>query len=1065
METLAALSLASAVAQFLGFGAKVFETSRNIQDFGSTVSVARLRDLAHDLREINSGLTAPIIAIESAQLSKEETDLLSLARQCGQLAEELQDCLDELIPKTSHRGWASLTAAVLSVWSESRIAKLVQQLGEYRSQLTLRLLVVLNSRGRLQDERLSDLERTGKEIVEAVTVNYRSLATDISRRHAETVTAILTTRDLDARLIHADGTGKYMRDERGPVHSATFSSGMKSFVIEGVNYTKVLQDALHFREIGERSSTISEIHNDTFQWVWSFSEPGEVVRWDNLKEWLEEGKGLYWLAGKAGSGKSSLMKYLQSCPKTTDALRRWSGSSQLIVGSFYFWYAGNDLQKSQFGLLRSLLLHVLNARPDLCLNLFPDLCRSLLSGKIVSPTSLQLTHAEVRNAFATLISSVPEDVKIFFFIDGLDEYVGDMNDICDLFSQAASSPSIKILTSSRPIPVCIQKLGGLPKLYLQDLTKNNIHKYTRDKLGSNSILQGMEIEEPGLSERLVSSVASKASGVFLWVVLVVQRLTVCLQNYGTMEELETEIQSLPEDLEQLYEHMLGSQSEAHQLLGSKYLQLLLRSLEMNMDLTLLQLSFAESDNYDRSIHSPVKPLATEAFEWRCQATEGRLRSRCCGLIETVQLRSEPSMKCDKSVVFFHRTVVEFLQLRNNWSRLVILTQKTPFNAEIALVSSALAELKSSRTHDGWDHSYDTVQRIVRMLRYERNLHKDNNLIFHGTYLHEFERTIHIHWHQRSLFSTPEEQLRAAEVLVKQASTRFKMVYPTTFFMSCLLCTPVMNLQQEFNKYGIAPSKDYQITSAHMVTLFVDETDSRIRRSLAPRVLQQISHELNMNDVNKALKGQWIKRWKFPDDKSFHLESLNLWQYFLYYIFVVVRLPNSPEAQAVFSSADMILSMLEATRVILSNVVTDYDYLRLINLTWSDKRGKFSATILLAELLSQCWIKATSSPIAFDNETLALAAKHSTLIETIICRRSTEWSSYSSITIKMVGSCNSQAAETASKTVEGKKGLRKLFRLKKKTARSAPEPDYSVHLSGIFRTPWRQLHEGVPSTVE
>lgn len=39
-------------------------------------------------------------------------------------------------------------------------------------------------------------------------------------------------------------------------------------------------------------------------------------RWNDFVAWLEEGDGLYWIAGKAGSGKSTLMKYIASHPST-----------------------------------------------------------------------------------------------------------------------------------------------------------------------------------------------------------------------------------------------------------------------------------------------------------------------------------------------------------------------------------------------------------------------------------------------------------------------------------------------------------------------------------------------------------------------------------------------------------------------------------------------------------------------------------------------------------------------------------------------------------------------------
>jgi hypothetical protein len=155
-----------------------------------------------------------------------------------------------------------------------------------------------------------------------------------------------------------------------------------------------------------------------------------------------------------------------------------------------------------------------------------------VSGK-VSGRDLDFTDAEIISGFSTLATRSPNDMKIFFFVDGLDEYTGNHNDICDLFSRTAASNSIKILFSSRPISVCVDQFYGFPMLALQDLTWGDIEKYKWDNLGTNPILRDMETVEAGIVTELVESVTSKFCGVFLWVVLVAKRLITCLQNYNS----------------------------------------------------------------------------------------------------------------------------------------------------------------------------------------------------------------------------------------------------------------------------------------------------------------------------------------------------------------------------------------------------------------------------------------------------------------------------------------------------------------------------------------------------
>lgn len=164
-------------------------------------------------------------------------------------------------------------------------------------------------------------------------------------------------------------------------------------------------------------------------------------------------------------------------------------------------------------------------------------------------------------------------------IDGIDEYEGDPNEIAELLSEAASSNSVKVLLSSRPIPPCVQAFSTCPKLRLQDLTYKDVQHYVEDKLGGNSLMARLEIAENGVTRQLIDAVTSKASGVLLWVVLAVRSLLNGLQDYDTTVDLLQKLEDLPPDLERLYDHMLGSMTAQHRRQGSKLLQLVLRSTE------------------------------------------------------------------------------------------------------------------------------------------------------------------------------------------------------------------------------------------------------------------------------------------------------------------------------------------------------------------------------------------------------------------------------------------------------------------------------------------------------
>lgn len=71
---------------------------------------------------------------------------------------------------------------------------------------------------------------------------------------------------------------------------------------------------------------------------------------------------------------------------------------------------------------------------------------------------------------------------------------------------------------------------------LQDLTLPDIQTYVRDKLENHPRIILLEQDEPHHADELAREIVSKASGVFLWVVLVVRSLLRGLVNHDSKEQ-------------------------------------------------------------------------------------------------------------------------------------------------------------------------------------------------------------------------------------------------------------------------------------------------------------------------------------------------------------------------------------------------------------------------------------------------------------------------------------------------------------------------------------------------
>ena len=120
------------------------------------------------------------------------------------------------------------------------------------------------------------------------------------------------------------------------------------------NFT-ALQDEIYSPELDFRVNSIDDPFEYTFTWVFNLGI---------FTQWLQEGTGLFWIHGKPGSGKSTLMKLIFQSPMTQEFLRNWRGTSLEIVAGFFFHYRGSAIQKSLEGVLRSLILQILAPLQD-----------------------------------------------------------------------------------------------------------------------------------------------------------------------------------------------------------------------------------------------------------------------------------------------------------------------------------------------------------------------------------------------------------------------------------------------------------------------------------------------------------------------------------------------------------------------------------------------------------------------------------------------------------------------------------------------------------------------------
>ena len=407
--------------------------------------------------------------------------------------------------------------------------------------------------------------------------------------------------------------------------------------LEKKGYRERLLDSLWFDEIHSREENIVDAHRETFEWV--FDKSDQAVRpWDNFIQWLENGQRTYWINGKAGSGKSTLMTFLCQDDRTIDSLRTWSGKRDrdVLMPKFFFWSGGKQMEKSIEGLLRSLVWQILQELPDLEIGVI-----GLHSGNMIAAW----TERRLQKTLRSITQEVLNSYRLCFFIDGLDEYDGDQEELISFIQDTVQSYDVKVCVSSRPHPAFDRAFGSSAKLRLQDLTRNDIRKYVVDKVQGIPLVPSIAIPHPHWLDHITAEIVRRADGVFLWVSLAVKDQIRGLRNDDSPRQLEERLKSLPNEVEGIYARMLSQIEKTHRREASTYLRV---AQYPNLG-SLLDFILVSRDGLDDTLRSPDKMPELELVAVS-HSVRKRIVTTCAGLLEVHDKNDSESEDDDKNEV-------------------------------------------------------------------------------------------------------------------------------------------------------------------------------------------------------------------------------------------------------------------------------------------------------------------------------------------------------------------------------------------------------------------------------
>ncbi|KIW12619.1 hypothetical protein PV08_09897 [Exophiala spinifera] len=688
LDPVSALGAAAAIIQFLDFGCKLLSKQRDLAESsqGTLIEHEELLAVTRRVAELNGQIQNCDISRDNTKKpTQAESALREVSEECRKIAAEFQHVLEGISGRPGQSSFKSFRQAFKIVWHKEGIETMQRRLDQQRSQLILHLLVVISGNqkrdiGSLLDEsqrvEISILQAIRDSNAELKSYLVNHLARERTHASRESAQTLSTQKQNALSIVATDITSRIGVDNEEHARN-------------------LILDSLYFQQIEERRLRIHPAHEKTCRWV--FNKPDEGANTGhNFRTWLEdqlESSGLYWVSGKIGSGKSTLMRFIYEAEETKLAAHVWSKPLPLLTASCFFWLAGTEMQKSRCGLLRSLIHDLLRQAPDLIPIAAPSRWRAATLGS----NQQSWTNTELETTLLKLLENGNRDYRFCIFVDGLDEFEGDQrchSDLVEFLVKLSSCCGVKLCVSSRRYPVFESGFEDFPQLRMERLTRKDIEAFVVDQLGEIKEFGTLEAAYPSTCNDVIKEIVEKAQGVFLWVYLVIRSLKQGLIEGDSMAVLVTRLRELPPDLDELYRRILQSIPSHQRHYAAACFQIVLGYSGLTIPrMSLMTLWFLEEETLDFAAATPVEPLAKDIIRSRHLMLIRRVEGRCRGLLEVFEL-GDKDTPAEYSVDYLHRSVRDFLMSRSA-QRLLALHLEFTFDTRRYLCQAFFAQLKMS----------------------------------------------------------------------------------------------------------------------------------------------------------------------------------------------------------------------------------------------------------------------------------------------------------------------------------------------------------------------------------
>jgi hypothetical protein len=388
-----------------------------------------------------------------------------------------------------------------------------------------------------------------------------------------------------------------------------------------------------------RRDNIEPRHSNTCQWI---------LRLEEYLSWISQPRGLLWIKGKPGAGKSTLMAFLHS------ELRESPDRNQGIRLDFFFTARGTVMQRTPLGMLRSLLNQIfywdVRVRPQVR-ETYVQRCAQFGNRE----RKWEWPHRLLEDMLADAILVSATHKQVFVFVDALDEAGAESaQQLAGYFHKLSERAErnmalVKTCISCRHYLIVNQR--GL-EITVEDHNDEDIAAYIKDSLIAVSLAG--DILQSIAWKNLLFELTWRAHRVFQWAHIIMPLVSRKLLDGDSPETIRLWLPKVPADLEDMYKYILYHVIEEDNRMQSFLFFQWVCFAERPLTVTEMRYALA-ADNAELSA-SPKQWQTMSDLVDTNEHMKRKIKALSGGLAETVSRGSS-----DETIQVVHQSVNDFFR--------------------------------------------------------------------------------------------------------------------------------------------------------------------------------------------------------------------------------------------------------------------------------------------------------------------------------------------------------------------------------------------------------------------